>query len=166
MVVLMPDLYRVWAFINVFLVMKIFFLVFQISRMRGVYGIFRHPEDKETVGKGSPTTPSEEGSKIMAKYDRAHANDLENLLPFFIGSTIWLFAISSSGDSDIIDKDGTAYIVLCVLFGVSRLVHTICLIQGIQPTRTLVFTIGLVINILINLWGVGRMFKSEDIGSH
>jgi len=158
------DVIRAYAFINVFLVVKAIFLVLRLSQMRGITGVFRHPEDKETVGKGSPTT-TPEGEEKMRKLDRAHLNDLENLLPFFIGTTVWYygFTLIPNSDTDTVNSDGIAFIVLCSLYAFSRVIHTICLLKGIQPWRTIIFTVGCLLLLLINAWGVGRVFKEAQV---
>jgi len=139
-------------------------------------GIFRHPEDKDTklLTMAKPAKPNshdnasetaEAGQARLNRYDRAHANDLENMVPFFVGSTVWLLAIQLQFAADVAvgnqsePVDWMAFIVLHALFATFRLLHSIALINSLQPWRSIFYVICVPIIWLVNAWAVVRMFK-------
>jgi len=79
-----------------------------------------------------------------------------------VGTTIWVRGFYGLSDTDTLNSDGIAFIVLGSHFCLCRVLHTIFLLKSIQPGRTIVFMIGILIVLLINLWGVGRVFKQYN----
>jgi glutathione S-transferase len=72
-------------------------------------------------------------------FSRAHLNDLENILPFFIIAFIFLFTNPGVATAKLVFQ----------LFTGSRIIHTIvyAVMPMPQPSRALAWAVGMVINI-------------------
>ncbi|MBV8137204.1 MAG: MAPEG family protein [Deltaproteobacteria bacterium] len=91
-------------------------------------GLFINPEDARTFGA---QTAAEEAPTVK-RAARAWHNDLENIPIFLILGWIYVTAGLSA----------TTFFIYCAIFVVARIVHTICYLNGIQPLRTIAFTLG------------------------
>jgi uncharacterized MAPEG superfamily protein len=115
------------------LAFNVWFLVTLIAVRRGQAKVFVNAEDaKAFKGKiADADAPAVERAKA------AHRNALENIPIFAILGLLYV----TTGAT----KSGA--LAYFVTFAVSRWVHTFLYLGGIQPWRTLVFTIGLLVNI-------------------
>ena len=99
---------------------------------RGRVKQFVHPEDEIFKGEQVSTDhPS------VAKAIAAHRNALENFVPFSILGL--LFVMTGANP-----RAATIYFAT---FAVARWLHSICYLLSLQPLRTLVFVVGLLVNI-------------------
>ena len=97
-----------------------------IGALRVAKGVYISSEDYAFTGK-APAGADEQIERLR----RAHQNDLENILPFFVVG--FLYALS-----------GPSYNVVWWLYSVfttGRILHTICYALGLQPWRTIVFEV-------------------------
>jgi uncharacterized MAPEG superfamily protein len=93
-------------------------------------GVYISPEDFVFAGK----TPGGRDDQIE-RLRRAHQNDLENILPFFVVG--FLYALTAP-----------SYAVAWWLFWtftVARVLHTVCYALSLQPWRTIIFEVGNVV---------------------
>jgi uncharacterized MAPEG superfamily protein len=122
------TLLQIYALTAIILTLK----MFSISVVQGLgrtrTGVFINPEDARTFG----TQTAAEEAPIVRRAARAWGNDLENIPIFLILGWIYVTAGLSA----------TAFLVYCAIFVVARIVHTICYLNGIQPLRTIAFTVG------------------------
>ena len=122
------TLLQIYALTAIILTLKMsaISVVQGVARTRA--GSFINPEDARTFGAA---TAAEE-APMVKRAARAWHNDLENIPIFLILGWIYVTAGLSA----------TTFLVYCAIFVVARIVHTICYLNGIQPLRTIVFTVG------------------------
>jgi uncharacterized MAPEG superfamily protein len=87
-------------------------------------------EDMGTVSKGAAL--AENAPEPVARVLRAHANATANIIPFLFIALLYV-AWGGSPQSTTI---------FCAIFVVARVLHSIVYIAGLQPWRTVFFTIG------------------------
>jgi glutathione S-transferase len=135
MVEISPEALQAFGFWSSILVIKVLAMVPLTGRQRFRKNVFVVEEDYNFLGIGK-------GKEL--KYDdpdvervrRAHRNDLENILPWFIITYLWL----STGPSLWLAK------MLIRTFVLARIAHTISyVIIPQQPTRGIVFFVGFII---------------------
>ncbi|GIW41798.1 MAG: hypothetical protein KatS3mg076_2375 [Candidatus Binatia bacterium] len=106
--------------------------ILRIGRKR-----FATPEDYQMQGLAPTTTPDEDIERVR----RAHRNDLENILPFFLSGFLYVLA-----EPTVL---GTR---VCFLgFTAARILHSIFYIRAMQPHRTIAFMIGYVLLLWMTL---------------
>ncbi|XP_063971884.1 microsomal glutathione S-transferase 1-like [Diachasmimorpha longicaudata] len=127
------DLMREFAICSAVLVLKTLGMALLTARVRFRKNVFANPEDSF-------------GNKIKVSTDdvdiervrRAHRNDLENILPWFVMTAIWL-------------TTGPTYYCAMVLiraFVAARIAHTVVyVLVPRQPHRALAFFVGFGITI-------------------
>lgn len=98
---------------------------------------FMNPEDAAWLG-GEHVTSDDE---LVQRIARTHRNDLENLLPFFIGGALYLHA----GAATIV---GAVYFVLFLL---ARYAHTYAYLKQKARIRRNAFTVGWLITIAMSV---------------
>jgi len=109
-------------------------------------GGFVNPEDAKTFGQSGTVARSEETPEV-ARALRVQRNDLENISLFFAIGLIYIL----TGASFV----GAA--VLCGIFTLARVAHTIVYLRGMQPARAICFVIGIscifvmIFRIVVNL---------------
>jgi uncharacterized MAPEG superfamily protein len=137
------TLLKMYAITAIVLSFKMAAISIVQGRGRVVSGVFVNSEDAKTfAGKESSTE-----APAVERASRAWRNDLENIPIFLILAWIYVAAGLS------ID----AFIIYCLIFMAARIVHTICYLNGIQPLRTISYTIGaltmlaLIIHLLIGV---------------
>ena len=97
-----------------------------IGALRVTRGVFISAEDYAFAG----TAPAA-ADELIERLRRAHQNDLENILPFFVVGFLYTLT-------------GPSYDVVWWLYSTftqARILHTICYLLGLQPWRTLVFEV-------------------------
>jgi uncharacterized MAPEG superfamily protein len=130
--------YQFYALITVIL----FFKMFSISLVQGAGRIstktFVTPEDAEFFAHAPP---AKEEAPIVKRAANAWRNDLENIPIFlFLGLIYVTLGLWPEG----------AFIYFTI-FVVARILHTITFILGLQPWRTIFFTVGMVICVILSI---------------
>jgi uncharacterized MAPEG superfamily protein len=121
-------LLETYALTAIVLELKMAAIALVQGRGRVTSGLFVLPEDaKLFAGTESPNE-----APIVDRASKAWRNDLENIPIFLILAGIYVMAGLSA----------KAFAFYCTVFVVMRIVHTYTFIKGIQPWRTVVFTIG------------------------
>ncbi|XP_063703013.1 microsomal glutathione S-transferase 1-like isoform X2 [Culicoides brevitarsis] len=108
------------------LVLKLFFMVILTARQRYTKGVFANPEDAATK-KGKVKFDDEDVERVR----RAHLNDLENLVPFFIIGLLYVLTNPSH----------FLAMMLYRMIGFCRIAHTFVYAVYVipQPARALAF---------------------------
>jgi uncharacterized MAPEG superfamily protein len=125
------ELLPMYALTAVVLEFKMAAIALVQGRGRVSTGHFVLPEDAKLF-KGTEV-PQE--APIVDRASKAWRNDLENIPIFLILAGIYVAAGLSA----------KAFAFYCVVFMAMRIAHTYTFINGIQPARTIVFTIGALI---------------------
>jgi len=133
----MPDLsdpvVRLFAVVYLLLVLKIALVGGYTSILRLSRKVFATPEDYRLQGLAPRATVDEDIERVR----RAHQNDLENILPFFIVGLFYLMTHPSMLAAEIY---GIGYLVV-------RTLHSVFYIRSMQPHRTIAFTLGSVLTL-------------------
>ena len=119
---------RLFAVIYLLLVLKMAAVGSYTSILRLRRRVFATPEDYRLQGLAPRETRDEDIERVR----RAHQNDLENILPFFIVGFIFLMTRPSLLAAQIY---GIGYLV-------ARTLHSVFYIRSMQPHRTIAFTLG------------------------
>jgi len=129
----MPDLladptFRLLALVDLLLVFKMAVVGSYTSILRLRRSVYATPEDYALRAK----TPSSGPHPDIERVRRAHRNDLENILPFFVVSFFYVLTRPSYGAAAI------------YLWGflAARVLHSIFYIRSAQPHRTIAFAVG------------------------
>ncbi|XP_070151218.1 microsomal glutathione S-transferase 1 [Polyergus mexicanus] len=129
MVDISSELLQVFGFWGSILVLKMLAMLPLTGRQRFRKKIFLNEEDTTFLhgGKVSYNDPDVE------RVRRAHLNDLENILPWFVITYLWL----GTGPSPWLAK------MLIQTFVLARIFYTISyVIMKQQPTRVIIFFVG------------------------
>ncbi len=89
-----------------------------------------NPEDAVTVVRGASVIAGDPPE--VARVLRAHRNAADNIVPFAILAFLYI----------VYGASPLATGLVCGLFGVARLGHSYCYLRGLQPWRTVAFTVG------------------------
>jgi glutathione S-transferase len=125
-----PNL-RLLALVDLLLVLKMILLGNYTSFLRLRRSVFATPEDYALRATTPPVGLDEDIERVR----RAHRNDLENILPFFVVSFIFV-------------RTGPSHAALSIYlwgFLIARTLHSIFYIRSMQPHRTVAFTVGAVL---------------------
>ncbi|XP_029680581.1 microsomal glutathione S-transferase 1 [Formica exsecta] len=132
MVEISSELLQVFGFWGSVLVLKMLAIVPLTARQRFRKKIFLSEEDTTFL----PGTKVSYNDADVERVRRAHLNDLENILPWFVITYLWL----GTGPSPWLAK------MLIRTFVLARIFHTIAyVIMKQQPTRAIVFFVGFAI---------------------
>ncbi|MFT4569442.1 MAG: putative MAPEG superfamily protein [Hyphomicrobiaceae bacterium] len=123
--ILQDPTFSLYAICSLVLALKMLALGAGTGVVRIVRGNYISPEDYSTFG----TTPAAAPDPLIERLRRAHQNDLENIIPFFVIGA--LYALSGPSYN-------TAW-WLFTTFTAFRVLHTITYAAGLQPWRTIVF---------------------------
>lgn len=130
-------LLAVFAVVCALLVFKAQVLGAATAATRGRLKKFINPEDAVWLGGEHVNPDNERVQRIF----RAHRNDLENLLPFFMGGTLYIF----SGAATTV---GAAYFGVFLL---ARYAHTFAYLKGKARLRRDAFALGWLVTIVMNI---------------
>ncbi|KYN09411.1 PREDICTED: microsomal glutathione S-transferase 1-like [Trachymyrmex cornetzi] len=123
-----PEVLKVFGFWSSILVLKMLAMVPLTARQRYRKHILASPEDGVFISKGKAVYNDPDVERVR----RAHLNDLENVLPWFIITYFWL----GTGPSPWLAK------TLIQTFVLSRIGHTISyVIFQQQPLRAITFAV-------------------------
>ncbi|GAA3961918.1 MAPEG family protein [Allohahella marinimesophila] len=111
----------------------LFFKMFAISAYQGFHRItkltFKTPEDAALVGR----KPAEDELPQVQRAAKAWMNDLENIPVFLALGVAYVW----------VDASPELAVWLFMVFIGARYLHTVCYLSGLQPWRTLTYTVGL-----------------------
>lgn len=130
-------LLSVFAVVCALLVLKAQVLGAATAATRGRLKKFINPEDAVWLG-GEHVNPDDER---VQRIFRAHRNDLENLLPFFVGGTIYILSGAAT-------TAGAAYFGVFLL---ARYAHTFAYLKQKARLRRDAFTLGWLVTIVISI---------------
>src|SRR5262249_52391052 len=119
---------RLYAVVYSLLVLKIASVGTYTSVLRLTRRVYATPEDYALQGLAARTTRDEDVERVR----RAHQNDLENILPFFVVAFLYLLTGPSY----------RAAAVYLIGYLAARTLHSVFYIAGLQPHRTIAFTLG------------------------
>ncbi|KYN19449.1 PREDICTED: microsomal glutathione S-transferase 1-like [Trachymyrmex cornetzi] len=127
-----PEVLKVFGFWGSILVLKLLVMMPLTARQRIRKNAFANQEDAMHSGKGKVVYDDPDVERVR----RAHLNDLENILPWFIVTYLWL----GTGPSAWLAK------ILIRTFVLARVGHTASYVfWQQQPTRAIAFFVGFVI---------------------
>ncbi len=121
-------LLETYALTAIVLELKMAAIALVQGRGRMTSGQFVLPEDAKMFGG----TESPNEAPVVDRAAKTWRNDLENIPIFLILAGIYVMAGLST----------TAFAIYCVVFVLMRIVHTYTFIKGLQPWRTVSFTVG------------------------
>lgn len=127
----------IFALVCALLVMKAQVLGAATAATRGKLKRFLNPEDAAWLG-GEHVTPDDER---VQRIFRAHRNDLENLLPFFIGGALYLHTGAATAV-------GAAYFSAFLL---ARYAHTYAYLRQKARVRRDAFAVGWLVTIVMSI---------------
>lgn len=130
-------LLSVFAVVCALLVLKAQVLGAATAATRGKLKKFINPEDAAWLG-GEHVNPDDER---VQRIFRAHRNDLENLLPFFVGGTLYILSGAPT-------TGGTAYFGIFLL---ARYAHTFAYLRQKARLRRDAFTLGWLVTVVLSL---------------
>ena len=130
-------LLAVFAVVCALLVLKAQVLGAATAATRGKLKKFINPEDAVWLG-GEHANPDDER---VQRIFRAHRNDLENLLPFFVGGTLYILSGAAT-------TAGAAYFGVFLL---ARYAHTFAYLKQKARLRRDAFTLGWLVTIVMSI---------------
>jgi len=116
------------------LVLKMVAVGSYTSMIRIRRGVYATPEDYQLQG-----LPPKAADEDVERARRAHRNDLENILPFFGAAFFYALTQPSMFMARI----------YFVGFATARVLHSVFYIRQQQPQRTIAFSIGLLLMLLM-----------------
>jgi glutathione S-transferase len=126
--VLADPVVRLYAVVYILLVVKMAAVGGYTSVLRIGRKVFATPEDYRLQGLAPRPSLDEDIERVR----RAHRNDLENILPFFVVGFLFLLTRPSMASAAV-------YLVGYLL---ARTLHSIFYLRALQPHRTIAFTAG------------------------
>ncbi len=129
--------FRLFAIVALLLVLKMIAVAFYTTSLRRRRSVYATPEDYQRFG-GAPRPTADDD---VERARRAHLNDLENVLPFLV--VAFLYALTA--------PNMWAARVYFWGFLIARIFHTIAYLGGLQPHRTIAFTAGMVLLVVMLL---------------
>lgn len=125
------TLFGVFGMTTILLSLKALFLGTMTAAMRGKLKSFVNAEDAAWLGGRCVTSDLE----AVARFGRAHRNDLENLLPFFVCGLLYVL---SGGPA-------LAGYIYCGVFLFSRILHTTAYLGARPMLRRNAYTFGFLV---------------------
>eukprot|EP01012_Entosiphon_sulcatum_P026518 TRINITY_DN31994_c0_g1_i1.p1 TRINITY_DN31994_c0_g1~~TRINITY_DN31994_c0_g1_i1.p1 ORF type:complete len:480 (-),score=92.28 TRINITY_DN31994_c0_g1_i1:48-1385(-) len=151
----MPVAGTVSIVVMVVLDIKLHVLVLSIPFLRKKHAAATLPDDvkmvRGTVKQGS------EYPEILQRIDRCHQNDVENL-PMGILAT-FVFAAQAPPDGT---AGSTIGLILIIVFGAMRCLHTVAYMKGLQPWRSLSYFVGTLCVVVMLVWSIIRSFELPE----
>ena len=125
---LVDPVVRLYVVVYILLALKMVAVGSYTSILRLRRRVYATPEDYRLQGM----TPTAARDEDIERVRRAHQNDLENILPFFVLGFLFLMTRPSV----------TAASIYLIGYLIARTLHSIFYIRGLQPHRTIAFTLG------------------------
>jgi uncharacterized MAPEG superfamily protein len=134
------TLLQIYALTTIILALKMAAVSVVQGRARTNAGAFTNPEDAKAFG-GKEVV--EEAPKVR-RAARAWLNDLENIPLFLILAWVYVAAGLST----------RTFAIICVVFVLARIIHTIAYLNALQPWRTIGYIIGSIatVTLIIDLF--------------
>src|SRR2546430_2026146 len=129
---------QLFGIVSLILVLKMAAVGLYTSTLRIGRKVFATPEDYAL--QGMPTRSGNDAD--IERVRRAHQNDLENILPFFVVG--FFFALTR--------PPWLAAEILFIGFAVARVLHSVFYIRAIQPHPTIAFTAGSLLSGVMVVW--------------
>ena len=129
---------RLFAIVSLILVLKMAAVGLYTSTMRIGRKVFATPEDYALQGLQTRAASDPDIERVR----RAHQNDLENILPFFVVG--FFFALTR--------PPLLAAEILFIGFAVARILHSVFYIRAMQPHRTIAFAAGSLLSGVMLVW--------------
>ncbi|XP_058448877.1 microsomal glutathione S-transferase 1-like [Malaya genurostris] len=128
-----PTVFRSYVFWSSVLVLKMLAMSFLTARKRHANKAFANPEDAKSIRGGKINLADPDVERVR----RAHLNDLENILPFFVIG----FLYTLTGPSVWLATN------LFRVVAIARIVHTLVYAVFVipQPARGISWAVGYVI---------------------
>ncbi|KAK3102857.1 hypothetical protein FSP39_014478 [Pinctada imbricata] len=128
------PIFSSFAFYATVVILKMMVMSLLTARVRLSKGIFANAEDGKLHKDPKVTTTHPEVERVR----RCHQNDIENIVPFVLLGILYVLT----------GPDPWWAVLRFRVFAASRILHTICYLTPIpQPSRALMFGIGLSINV-------------------
>jgi len=124
---------RLYVVVYLLLVLKMAAVGTYTSILRLGRKVYATPEDYALQGLARRTTVDEDVERVR----RAHRNDLENILPFFVVGFCYLLTRPS----------WNAAAIYLIGYLIARVAHSVFYIRSLQPHRTIAFTLGAVLTV-------------------
>jgi len=123
--------FQSYAFFSGILVVKMLLMSFLTARQRFSNKSFANPEDVAHDKKAKVTTSDPDVERVR----RAHQNDLENILPFFIIGLLYCFTSPDAWTANMVFK----------IFTGARITHTLVYAVFVvpQPSRAISWALGI-----------------------
>ena len=135
-----------FAVVCAMLVLKAQLLGAATAATRGKLKKFINAEDAAWLG-GERVNPDDER---VQRIFRAHRNDLENLLPFFVGGTLYILSGAAT-------TGGAVYFGVFLL---ARYAHTFAYLRQKARLRRDAFTLGWLVTLVMSLHGAWASLTS------
>ena len=129
---------RLFAIVSLILVLKMAAVGVYTSTLRIGRKVFATPEDYALQGMQAKAVSDPDIERIR----RAHQNDLENILPFFVVG--FFFALTH--------PPLLAAEIFFIGFALARILHSVFYIRSMQPHRTIAFTAGSLLGGVMLVW--------------
>jgi glutathione S-transferase len=130
--------FRIYAICCVILGVKMLASALYTGTRRQKFDGFINPEDAKAFGNSGVTTRMEEAPEV-AHALRIQRNDAENIPLFFAIGLLYILSGASS----------TGALVLCGLFTVARVMHTLVYMRRLQPARAICFVTGVLCTLVM-----------------
>ncbi|XP_046751437.1 microsomal glutathione S-transferase 1-like [Diprion similis] len=129
-----PEILSVFGFWSGLLALKVMAMSLLTARQRFRKQVFANPEDTSLASKKAKVDFNDPD---VERVRRAHLNDLENVVPWFIATSLWIGTGPSTWLAGLLIRG----------FVISRIIHTIvyAIVPLPQPARGLSFGVGLLI---------------------
>ncbi|XP_046629274.1 microsomal glutathione S-transferase 1-like [Neodiprion virginianus] len=124
------ETFKIFGFWGSILVLKILAMAVLTGRQRMRKKVFANPEDAARDKKAKIAFDDPDVERVR----RAHLNDLENVVPWFIATWIWLGTGPSTWLAGLLIR----------VFVLSRILHTVvyAVVPLPQPSRAIAFFLG------------------------
>ncbi|KAK2581424.1 hypothetical protein KPH14_005099 [Odynerus spinipes] len=126
------EILKLFGFWSSILVIKMMLMILLTAYQRFTKKIFANPEDASLMPKAKVSLEDPDVERVR----RAHLNDLENIVPWFIITYVWLMTGPSVWLAGVLIRT----------FAITRIIHT--LVYAVfpqQPARFLCFAVGYVV---------------------
>ncbi|XP_046629272.1 microsomal glutathione S-transferase 1-like [Neodiprion virginianus] len=126
-----PEIVSIFSFWGGILALKILAMSLLTARQRFRKQVFANPEDTSLASKKSKVVFDDPD---VERVRRAHLNDLENVVPWFIVTSLWIGTDPSTWLASLLIRT----------FVITRIIHTIvyAIVPFPQPARGLSFGVG------------------------
>ena len=137
---------RLFAIVSLILVLKMAAVGVYTSTLRIGRKVYATPEDYALQGMQAKAGSDADIERVR----RAHQNDLENILPFFLVG--FLFALTR--------PPLLAAEICFVGFALARILHSVFYVRAMQPHRTIAFAAGSLLSGVMLVWALVALLRA------